>query len=98
MTNATNKNPITLIKDAVGSVVARQVLGVLSEKDLQVLAEANAADELGALATPILKAKDPLAQAQASDHPVGRVLAKLQRRHLKALAAACPPGGCPPRS
>jgi hypothetical protein len=96
MANARGKNPITLIKDAMGSPVARQVLGALSTEDLHVLARANAAGQLGKLATSILKAKNPLAHAREIDHPVAKVLAKLEPKHLKALAAACPPDGCPP--
>jgi hypothetical protein len=96
MTIKKGNNPIMLIKDAVGSPVARQVLGALSKEDLRVLAQANAAGHLGKLASPILKAKNPLAYARELDHPVARVLAKLEPKHLKALAAACPPNGCPP--
>lgn len=94
MAAETQKHPITLIKDALGSPLARQVLGALSTEDLHVLAKAAATGELNKVAKPILGATDPLAQARVTNHPVASVLAKLQPKHLNALAAVCP--NCPP--
>jgi hypothetical protein len=91
------RRPIRLIRDALMHPTARAVLGQLSVEDLNVLADADAKGQLGILAGAIMKAKNPSAQARQEDHPVAKVLAKLEPTHLQALAADCPPEGCTPK-
>jgi hypothetical protein len=91
------RRPNRLIRDAVAHSTARAVLGCLSVEDLKVLADADAAGQLGVLAGPILQAEKPSERARQENHPVAQVLSKLEPAHLEALAADCPPGGCTPR-
>jgi hypothetical protein len=94
---AARRRPNRLIRDAVAHPTARAVLGCLSVEDRNVLADADAAGQLGALAGPIMQAENPSEQARQGNHPVAKVLAKLEPNQLQALAADCPPGGCVPK-
>lgn len=88
------RHPIRLVRDALQHPIAREVLGRLSEADLKVLADADAAGQLGSAATPILQAADPATAARQQSHPVARVLAKLDNVQLRGVADLCPPAGC----
>jgi hypothetical protein len=95
--SAPRRKAVRLIKDAISHPTALAVLGSLGTHDLKVLADANTNGELGQIAGPIFAAEDPPAAANDSDHPVGRVLAKLNPDDLRSLADDCPDGVCPQR-
>jgi hypothetical protein len=93
-TSRRQNNPLELIKNVLASQTARSVLGTLSAEDLGVLAKAHAAGQLPDLVAPILRDSNPQRRAQQENHPVAKVLAKLEPKQLTALATNCPPEGC----